>query len=53
MAVPPSGCLSDYESLGAIGEGAFGLVKKISRKLDGKVYARAKIKREIVEQSHF
>jgi serine/threonine protein kinase len=36
-------CLRDFDVLSKLGEGAFGQVFKVKRKLDGKEYALKKV----------
>ncbi len=36
-------CLRDFDVLGKLGEGAFGQVFKVKRKVDGKEYAMKKV----------
>lgn len=36
-------CLRDFDVLGKLGEGAFGQVYKVKRKVDGKEYALKKV----------
>lgn len=36
-------CLRDFDVLGKLGEGAFGQVFKVKRKMDGKEYALKKV----------
>ena len=43
MDVQKTSCLRDFEVISKLGEGAFGQVFKVKRKIDGKEYALKKV----------
>lgn len=42
--------LKDFEVLNKLGEGAFGQVFKVKRKVDGQVYAMKKVQKFFIER---
>lgn len=45
-AASPSSCLDAYEPLDIIGSGTFGVIRRVRRLLDGKIFARKELKFE-------